>query len=277
MLELDPKFTRRDTVRTKVRATLAKVYAAAGKTVDSEFLTSGAGNWSDIAFIKQMIARAGQTSTAFDRFVVEGFTRDKLQDELFAKQLVQGDFIDAQRTLARKPDKLGTDPFVIHIVDCHDCDHEKYATAPWTTQSVVAHLVELQRTAAGKGESAAQASLELGNAMYNLTWFGNARGVLESTRQATRDTRAAERWYKRAYDLTKDRNLKTKAAYLAAKCELGRLVDTVDKDESIPMRDALPVPTTWFPILRGMSDSAYYKEILAECGHFRRWVAAKKH
>jgi hypothetical protein len=37
----------------------------------------------------------------------------------------------------------------------------------------------------------------------------------------------------------------------------------------------LPIPTTWFPVLRGMSETQYYKEVLKECGNFRRWVAKK--
>jgi len=219
-----------------------------------------------------MIARTGQSATAFDRLLIGGITRPQLQDELFGRYLLLGDFLDAQKIVPAKADTLGTDPFVIHIVDCHDCDHEKYATARWTDETFVARLVELQRTAAGKSEAAAQAALELGNALYNLTWSGNARIVLESTRQATRDTRPAERWYKRAFDTSKNRELKAKAAYLAAKAELARLVDAEDAAQQ---SDVLPVPTTWFPILRGMSETQYYKEVLKECGNFRRWIAKK--
>lgn len=272
MLEVDPKFSRLATVRTNVRGKLAKAYALAGKIVDSELLASGAGNWNDVEFIKQVIARTGQTASAFDRFVVSGITKEQLQAELYGRYLLLGDFVDAQKVVPAKPEPLGTDPFVAHIVDCHDCDHEKYATAPWTDASFTARLVELQRTAAGKSEAAAQAALELGNALYNLTWFGNARVVLESTRQATRDTRPAERWYKRAFDTSKNRELKARAAYLAAKAELARLVDAEDAAQQ---SDVLPVPTTWFPVLRGMSETQYYKEVLKECGNFRRWVAKK--
>ena len=274
MLEIDSKFSRLDTVRTTVRGKLAKAYALAGKIVESEFLTAGAGNWADLEFIKQMIARTSQSATAFDRFVLGGITKQQLQDELFGRYLLLGDFVDAQKLLPAKPDALGTDPFVIHIIDCHDCDHEQYATAPWTDASFLARLVELQKLAAGKSEAAAQAAIDLGNALYNLTWFGNARVVLDSTRQATRDTRPAERWYKRAFELTKNREQKAKAAYLAAKSELARLVDAETAADQAT--EILPVPTTWFPILRGMSETRYYKEVLKECGNFRRWIA-KQH
>ncbi len=269
MLEVDPKFSRLAVVRGKVRGKLAKAYAIANRLVDSEFLSSGAGNWTDVEFIKQMLARTGQTATAFDRFVIGGITKQQLQNELFGRYILLGDFIDAQKALTKKPESLAVDPFLIHIRDCHDCDHDAYKTDVWNDATFVARLVELQKTAAGKSEAAAQAALALGNALYNVTWYGNARTVLESTRQATRDTRPAERWYKRAFDLTKNRELKTKAAFMAAKAELGRLVET----ES--MSDNLPIPTTWFPVLRGLADTKYYKEVLSECGNFRRWVAKK--
>ncbi len=268
MAALDPKFSRRNAVEGKVRGTLAKAYAIAGRLVDSEFLASGTGTWNDIDFIKKMVARSAVTSTAFDRFVIGGMTQEQLANELYGRYLLMGDFIDAQKSLARKPRSFGVDPFLIHITECHDCDRE-HNKSDWNDASFVAHLIELQKTAAGKSEAAAQAALEIGNALYNLTWSGNARIVLESTRQATRDTRPAEKLYKRAYDLTKNRELKAKAAFLAAKAELARLV------ENDTFTDNLPIPTTWFPILRGMAETKYYKEVLSECGNFRRWVAKK--
>ena len=274
MVGVDPKFSRFSAVSGNVRSTLAKAYALAGRIVDSEFLSSGAGQWTDLAFVKQMIERSGKQTSAFDRFVVNGITKQQLQDELFGRYLMMGDFVDAAKTVPAKQELFGTDPFVTHIIDCHDCDHDTYAKAPWNASTFVAKLVELQKTAAGKSEAAAKANLELGTAMYNLTWSGNARVVLESTHQATRDTRLAEKLYKRAYDTSKDRELRAKAAYYASKAELARIIDS--EDPAGQMTDLLPVPTTWFPALRSLADTHYYKEVLRECGNFRRWIAKQK-
>jgi tetratricopeptide (TPR) repeat protein len=268
MGEIDPKFTRLSSVRTKVRTQLSHAYQVANRLVDAEFLSSGAGtSWADIEFIKKMIARSNQTSTAFDRFVVEGISKEQLKAELFGREIMMGDYIDAQKSLHEKPVAIGTDPFLIHIRDCHDCDRDGYK-GDLTDATFVAKLIELQKTAAGKSEAAAAASLELGNALYNLTWFGNARVVFESTHQATRDTRPAEAYYKRAYELTRNKELKAKAAFLASKAEFGRLAETDNLD-------TLPTPVTWFPLLKKLSDTKYYKEILRECGNFRRWAETK--
>jgi hypothetical protein len=29
----------------------------------------------------------------------------------------------------------------------------------------------------------------------------------------------------------------------------------------------------WFAIVKTFADTAYHREVLAECGHYRRWVA----
>jgi len=32
----------------------------------------------------------------------------------------------------------------------------------------------------------------------------------------------------------------------------------------------LPIPATWFPIVKRLADTAYHRQILRECGHYRR-------
>jgi hypothetical protein len=289
MSAIDAKFARLSEVRAEVRGTLAKAYAAAGKIADAELLEPGyhdafssrpgyAGSkWQNAAFIKEMIARTNRTATEFDRFVVaSSLTRPSLEQDLALRYLVAGDFANAAQTFQTTKatsTKLGTDPFVIHNIDCHDCDHEKYASAPWTHASFAARLVELERDAKGTGDKAAEAAFLIGNAMYNITWYGNARVVLENSHQATRDAHPAERWYKRAMDLSKNREFRAKAAFMAAKAELGNQLSKRDPDA---WGDALPFPATWYPILKTYADTKYYKEVLAECGNFRSWLGAKK-
>lgn len=280
MNALAPDFGRKDALVSEVRASLARSLAQAGRVVDAEYLwpgTAPATSWADAAFIQQMIGRAGKTSTAFDRFLLTSpLSRSGLEQDLALRQLLDGNFAVAARTFATTTaasSQLGTDPFVTHIVDCHDCDHETYATAPWTHASFAARLAELERQAGGKGDKAAEAALAIGNALYNVTWYGNARVVLEAGHHATRDTARAERWYKKAYELATSRELKARAAFLAAKAELMQLVTA--KYEPYDWVETLPVPTRWFPVVKLYADTAYHKEILAECGHYAGWARRK--
>ncbi|MCX5746028.1 MAG: hypothetical protein NT062_26415, partial [Proteobacteria bacterium] len=229
--------------------------------------------WADVAFLKEMIARTQKTTTEFDRFVLKhSHTRAGLEKELALRYLLDSDFATASATLATtkaKPELLHTDPFVIHIMDCHDCDHEQYANAKWTNVSLAARLVELAKVAGGQGEPAAEAALALGNALYNATWHGNARVLTEGTHQTTHDATQAERWYKRAFDLSKNRELKAKAAFLASKAELGTAIGA-NFDANMP----LPLAKQWFPVVKTFADTKYYKEVLKECGTFSSWVAS---
>lgn len=288
---LDPGFARLGPVTAEVRGTLAVAYAKAGRTVDAEFLRPGivdpidpktgkppaTSRWSDVRFLRDMIARAGKNTSAFDKFVLGGsFSKPELERELALQQLLDGDFAGASKTFATTKatsTPLGTDPFVMHIVDCHDCDHAAYASAPWTHASMTAKMAELSKTAAGKGDAAAQAALSLGVAFYNLTWYGNARVVLESTHHATRETQAAARWFKHAFEVAGSRELKARAAFYASKAEMMGIVTA--KFEVYDEPEVMPVPTTWYPIVKSFDDTRYYKEILAECGSFRRWAAAR--
>jgi hypothetical protein len=288
MLEIDPGFGRLASVRGEVRHMLAAAYAKAGKYVEAELLRPGTATepatrrpgkpaWEDPAFIKAMIAQTGRTSTPFEKFLLGGsYERPALEHELALRYLVDGDFAAAAQTFKTTKamsGKLGTDPFAVRIVDCHDCDHQRYANAPWTHASLAARLAELERTAKGTGEPAAEASLAIGVALYNITYYGNARTVLAETHHRTRDTRAAEKWLKRAFELTKNRELKAKAAYLAAKAELGQLI--TEAEAANKSLAALPIPKTWFPAVKKLSDTKYYREVIRECGHFAGWARRK--
>lgn len=301
MNEIGKDFGRTSAVRSDVRGKLARVYLAAGKLVDAEFLVPGSvdpvddyGNpknpkaklhWADAGFIREMIARAQKTATAFDQFVLAGtLDNARLTRELAFRQLLDGDPAAAVATFAKLPkqggEALGTDPFVIHIRDCHDCDHEKYEKAPWTHRSVLARMAELQKAAGGKGQVAADAAFALGNAYYNVTYWGNARVFLDSTYQETKDTRAAERWYDKAYELGTTREFKAKAAFMAAKAELGRLL-AADAAKLADARNngtdpGLPMAKRWFAIEKTFSDTKYYQEVLRECSMFAAYVASTK-
>jgi hypothetical protein len=265
---------------------LAKAYAKAGRLVEAEFFVPGTVDpapeygkprktkpkWRDLAFIKEMAARHNKNATPWDKLVLDSsLDRGRLARELAFWYMLDGNFAEAQAASRSIGDseRLRTDPFVIHVIDCHDCDHAKYENAPWTRGTLIARLVELAKAAGGTGEPAAEASLAVGNAMYNVTWWGNARVVFSGTNQETSDASAAMRWYKRAYDLSKNREFKAKAAFLAAKAELGTKIGEPYGGYS----DSGPYSDTWFPVVKSLADTKYYKEILRECGHYRDWLA----
>lgn len=272
LAEAVPPAPQLTTARLRVRAILAAACSAAGLREEAELLapttgptrwdwpSSAARQWQDPRFVEALIDRVSSPKTALDRFMAQesGYTREKLERELARVHLARGDFAGAHRLLAKLPDELlGTRPFAMHVIDCHDCD-QRDGGEPWTAERLAAALVEKERAAQGKGEAAARAAYEVASAEYNLTFAGNARVVLGGTHAATGDTRAAERWFARALELTADRELKARAATMAAKCELAREEGNVAR--------------TWYPVLATLSDTAYHAEVLAECGWYRDWT-----
>lgn len=286
---IHPEYGRTAALRFDVRHRLAQHYLQAGKLVEAELLESGSVDpidsntgkpinkkprWADVTFIKDMITRTGKTSTEFDKFLVSGaLVRPNLEQDLAMRHVLDGDFASAVKLYqTSKPtsELFRVDPFVIHIKDCHDCDQQKYENAKWTHANFVTRLAELELKAKGGGEAGAEAALALGNALYNMTFHGNARVVLSASHQSTGDASAALRWYKKAYDTSKNRELKAKAAFLAAKAELGNLIAGIDPATGYGA--GLPIPKTWFPVVKTYANTKYYKEVLKECGHFAAWA-----
>jgi len=290
MAGIDAKFARTLAVKTTVRGKLAKQYVGAGRLVEAEFLEPGTvdptdnrtgkpvkqgpPNWHQPKFLNDMIARANKQTTPFERFLVEGsFKPAGLQFELGLRYLLDGDFVGAQKLFkgTGRRTAWGTDPFVIHIRDCHDCDHTKYEKAKWDHVNVTERLIDLDAKVKLGGEAGAEAALQIGNVLYNLTYWGNARQATAETHQKTEDSTLAMRYYKRSFDLTKNRELKVKAAFLASKAELGVLMS--GSDPQMLVNRGLPVPKTWFPVVKQYENTRYYKELLKECGHFASWAA----
>jgi hypothetical protein len=280
MKAIDPKFSRADAVRGRVVGALATAYGKQHQCADGVFFWAQActNAWNDPAFVRAIIARTANSKTPFEKFMIaiSGFRTEKLKRGLGLLYLVRGDFAQAAQVFQEpgvESTSLGTDPFVIHIRDCHDCDHAAYGTAKWTHALFVKRMNELHQRATGADsnpEVAAAAAFDLANGLYNITSFGNARFVLEGA-MVEAEPSAAEAWYKRAYEKTGNRELKAKAAFMAAKSEMARLIGVPDSSAE-PM-EKLPLPLTWFPVVKTFADTAYYKEILSECGHYRRWAA----
>ena len=283
MGQVPASFSRSSNVTQIVRAKLGEAYRLGGKCIEARLfgLEECAVQWSDPKYVEAMIARVSSTPTAFDRFMVEGsgFEPRGLYRELAMLHFAEGD-LEGARKIIQQPQgaaasRLGTDPFVVHIRDCYDCDRKAFAGSKWTDTSFIARLIELKALAQRPGEAGAAAAFELGSGYYNITAFGNARYFTQGTHVVV-DPGLAEAWYKRAYETSSSRELKAKAAFMAAKSELALDVATAPSSKRpqrpIDPADYLPIPTTWFPIVKSFADTAYHRDILRECGHYRRWA-----
>jgi hypothetical protein len=288
MAQIPDSFSRRGTLVARVRTALATAFNQEKRCAQGAWLEVEAcgKSWSDPAFLEAALLRAQNPPSGLDRFVMSssGVTPASLEAELgvlYASRGELGKALAHLRGSRAASKRLGTEPFLMHIRDCHDCDHERYGPkATWTTLSLVERMSELearQQDPAKVGltpEMAAREALLLGHAYYNLSYFGNARVFSEDVHAFASPSWLvqASRWYKRAFEKATSRELKAEAAFMAAKTELGTLLGT--GGEATENAD-LPVPAKWFPVVKKFRDTAYVRDVIRECGHFRLWLGAE--
>jgi hypothetical protein len=167
---------------------------------------------------------------------------------------------------------LNADPFVIHNIDCHDCDATDPKHKIYSKGEALVRMQRLLHDAQAQPAKAAASYFELANALYNVTYYGNSRVMYESPDghfdrvPPTYDCRRAQTFYEKAYDASKDREFRALAAFMASKCELATYYND-------PAHQADFRAGTWFHTLRdSYADTRYYQEVLHECGYFRTFV-----
>ncbi len=174
------------------------------------------------------------------------------------------------------------DPFVIHIVDCHDCDHSEPNITTYTKLTFAKKMNQLLQQINKEKNPAVKSALcfEYANGLYNMTWYGNARS-LQDTRinysennyylepeqkagQSFFNCDTAQKWYETARTLTKDPEFAAKCAWMAAKCEHADWLNFHENDEHADFEAG-----QYFNLLKAQyNNTKYYQEIIRECGYF---------
>lgn len=183
---------------------------------------------------------------------------------------------------------LFTDPFLIHVVDCHDCDHRE---VPGTLSRLqfAEKMNDLNKKAV-KGD--AQAALEYANGLYNITWFGNSRDAINSTLQEAEESDISSFYsmdapyaaYERALKLAVGKEKKAFVLFMLAKCEQNRYeTHGTEISYSSFYGEDLPCDPVKnqeyrknFALLKSnYANTEFYKLALKECSYFEHYV--RKH
>lgn len=274
-----------------VNARLSALYLKAGNSVLSVCLKDDESplylDPKSIDALTRFLDR--KDKTAFEAYAasLHRTPRPVLTEIKALAALYGGDIEAAAKLVAPKPGALletptlNADPFHARINDCHDCDAADPKHAVYTKAEVIVRLDALRREAERNPKVAAQNWFEIGTALYNITYYGNSR-VMYDDRMPQFTPRGdykplpgqmerAMEYFRKAHDAATDRELKAKAAYMAAKCELGLFYEK--RKEGDPDF----IAGTWFHALRDRyADTKYYAEVLQECGYFRAFVDKTK-
>lgn len=205
--------------------------------------------------------------------------------ELLGIRYTQSDELEmALKTFQKIPNynkKIDGDPFSIHIKDCHDCDHA-VAKEKYTTISLIQKMISLKKEIVAN-KNLAQNYFLLGNAFYNISYFGNARKFygnsiqdflfyfLDYDDKTSGDTNALEldniivqKHYTLAEQNSNDPEFKAKLTFMLAKTEQNQWFMNRPKGYLGNFKSG-----KYFKILKeNYSDTDYYADIIKECGHF---------
>lgn len=182
--------------------------------------------------------------------------------------------------------QLPTNPFLIHIWDCHDCDF--YASPDnYTKLSFAEEMLHLEKMAAEPGGDKALIYHRLGNGYYNITHFGNSwmaidyylstwywewEEIKEDENEFLDCTKAAE-YYRRAFSASNDEEFQAMNFFMLAKCEQNQyyISDAYDYANEDGQKEAY---RTNFAILnKKYNKTEFYKQAIEECKYFDYYVS----
>lgn len=234
--------------------------------------------------------------TEFEKFIltIHPYKREDIIDYQATKLVYQNKFEEAiakyNANQCSGKELLGN-PFLIHINDCHDCDHAASQKEKYTKLSFLEKMMKLKVEAEKGGVAAAKANFLLANGYYNMSYFGNSRVMYQTEISGyvdcfpfdsyvdyyakeiqqniiIYDCKLAEFYYKRAMELSTDVEFKAKCCFMAAKCEQNRFFMNKPKSFEGDFKSG-----EYFKQLKASySKTKYYKEIIKECGYFRSFV-----
>lgn len=280
----------REAVERYILRKLAEKYSAIGeeaksilcsRAIYSDFQTKGA-----ISNLREFMER--KNLNKFESYLVDtySFKLVNIYDLEGTELLYQYEWENAIAAFSKHPDAGTTStycsPFIIHIKDCHECDHGDQTSLTFTKLSFAKRMLELQEqiNAEKNKNTKSELCFEYANGLYNMTWYGNARVLSlseihyspstpfnprnEKTTDAYFDCTEAGKWYEEARKLTNNKEFAAKSAWMAAKCEHANWLNSINDDEPNDF-----VAGKYFQLLKtNYSHTKYYQEIIQECGYF---------
>ncbi|MBL0174326.1 MAG: hypothetical protein IPP94_03505 [Ignavibacteria bacterium] len=182
---------------------------------------------------------------------------------------------------------LPGDPFVIHINDCHDCDHADPARVRYTKLDFAKRMRDLKERVARDPKNASVNAFALANGYYNMTFFGNARRVYETEigRREYVSISEAERWrgdpvfacgraeqaYLVAMRASSDPEFRARCVFMAAKCEQNAFFLYKPAGYVGDFRAG----KYFRALISEYASTDFTREALRECGYFRTFAGTR--
>ncbi|MFN0276253.1 MAG: hypothetical protein ACKVPJ_10930 [Chitinophagales bacterium] len=284
---------------------LMKYYLAAGKPLQAEMCRNNAVAYYDIYEEPEKIPVdelysyfTNKSNSAFDQFLADQYPYDaddmmEIKGSLLMQEYKWNEAIMAfkkmQNSAAHEKMQLPTDPFLIHINDCHDCDFIDHP-ADYTKLSLCEKIVALERLLSAKDMNHAQTYHQLANAYYNISYWGNSWMALDYYRchgcetssydytgndwyiADLYDVSKAMEYYQLAAGSTKDKEFIALNYFMLAKCEQNNYYVSEDYSDDNEKRLKINYRTNFDKLKLEYRKTAFYKEAIDECKYFEYYV-----
>ncbi len=279
------------------------LYQAQGNDVMAELFDESGSYYekdSRVNAMKSFLLK--QSKTKFET-LAENIYRIKLADLLEYQSILrafQNDLDGAidfmQQAEGNNKIELLANPFNGKIKDCHDCDFIAPKKVVFTQLDLLVKMKEM-KVKIEKGEDVYNNSLLLANAFYNISYFGNSRvfydcaiiGELASTPwmmnqfyvKMLTNCDLAKTFYNKAFEVAPGPEQKAKCTYMLAKCERNEYYNQniYNKPDQWENQEKAAEFISWnaFKRLKNeFSDTKYYKDVINECGYFKRFITSQK-
>ena len=200
-----------------------------------------------------------------------------------------------------KPDSawLPGNPFTGRLVDCHDCDHAAPQKQSFTALSFLQTLNNMQ-TEIKAGKNVYRNAYQVANAYYNITYYGNARAFYENDAVPAGPTsryyydgeeqmeyqltsmRTAGKYYELARKNAATNEQRARCTFMLSKCALNNIYNDPEfksGDKFTDITGSQAVMNAYYNYFAELKEkynkTAYYKEVLRECGYFRVYADKK--
>jgi len=251
--------------------------------------------------IEAMKALLGKSNkTAFEKAMLRYYPYE--MGDLFYHQglmLVYQEKTDEAIALLEKSGEnasgnLMANPFNGRINDCHDCDFQAVQARKYTPLSVLKTIKAVKAEIAA-GKNLYTNNLLLANVYYNITHYGNARDFYQTAITGSNATSSmdipmefrprftsssiAEKYYLQARAAAKTSTQKARCTFMAAKCERNNRYNEAFNDPSNKKKYYWDLDFSNLYAVKYFSElyfeyrnTAFYKEILQECGYLKSYV-----
>ena len=189
-------------------------------------------------------------------------------------------------------DTLDCDPFLGRIKDICECTEGNIPNIRFTKLDLLRRMKGLQLLIA-KGERTYEHYLALGNAFYNITYFGNSREFYFNAiinnygiyidplyKSWLLNSSIANTYFNNALQVSINNEQKALCVYMMSKCERNTFYTERYYEDGF-LRDSYNQDTNYLAwngfvkLKNEYSHTSFYKQVIKECGYFKSYISKR--